>query len=358
MSIPILFPKTDQYTPQKPRKSGPATHAPGYLVSHRGTLHFRIRVPTSLRRCLGCTEIRRSLGTSSLKEARPKVMKMAAVAHDIFNFVRKCLAMRDNQQEEAQKYGWQRFHPKALASLTDEQIREMAKTWLDQSLATEWEGWLLRDYSPRDPEEMRDILTSLYADRMYALEGRDYRSIEPAVDEVLIDGGVPQKAAEKTNMGTSVDVLDELARQAQLQYRKLCDAMLRASAALLDASSSPSFDGRLVPNPGLKISMARQVMEAWYSNDVPTPNPFKARPGHVTSVDQQSPPQAEVPSGPSLSAAVQDFLALPPLFLPQQMPPLVWPTMVGDGGCMWLQPSPWRTTTGPCLARPEGACTD
>ena len=59
--------------PARPSLPGPARNAPGYLVRQRGALHFRMRVPDALRPCLGCTELRRRLGTASLREADPVI---------------------------------------------------------------------------------------------------------------------------------------------------------------------------------------------------------------------------------------------------------------------------------------------
>jgi hypothetical protein len=93
-------------------------------------------------------------------------MKLAATAHDIFTLTRECLAMREaihgdgpQVDQDRREKGWRRFDPKALASLTDQQIREMARAWLDRTLAEDWERRLLREHIPQDPEKMRDNLT-------------------------------------------------------------------------------------------------------------------------------------------------------------------------------------------------------
>ena len=109
MSIPLLFSSTKPHAheaPRQARQAGPARSAPGYLVRHRGTLHFRMRVPEPLRACLGCTEIRRSLGTASLKEARPRAMKLAVTVHEIFTLVRKCLVMREDNNDGGAVNKW------------------------------------------------------------------------------------------------------------------------------------------------------------------------------------------------------------------------------------------------------------
>ncbi|NJB66840.1 hypothetical protein GGQ74_000480 [Desulfobaculum xiamenense] len=54
--------------------------AASHLVNRRGVYHFRIVVPIDLRPVLGRNEVRRSLRTAFLQEARPRALRLTAVA--------------------------------------------------------------------------------------------------------------------------------------------------------------------------------------------------------------------------------------------------------------------------------------
>ena len=71
------------------RSSNPRYGA--YLLSRHGTLYFRIAVPNHLQSLLNKREIRRSLGTSKLREARVKAMRLAVVVQDYFFLAEQCL---------------------------------------------------------------------------------------------------------------------------------------------------------------------------------------------------------------------------------------------------------------------------
>lgn len=288
----------------RPSRSRLTAGAASYLVSHRGCLHFRIRVPDDLRPCLGRSELRRSLQTPSLRQARPQAMKLAVVAHLIFNLLRGRLAMQQGKDKLGQ--GWRGFDPEALARLSDARIRELVNAWLDRALADEWESQLLRDHTPRDPDEMRDILIDLYQDDMEALEARDYRRIEPQALGALEEAGV-SKAGGQGPEAESL-VASEAEEAAKLRYAKLADAMLRARAAVFEASSAPYFDGSLRPYPGLNISIVRQLQEAGFIEAPdPVPGTGQGRPFPVLSPGLPGPSPAHV-KGPCLSAAVAKYV--------------------------------------------------
>ena len=76
-------------TKKPERSSNPRSGA--YLLSRHGTLYFRIVVPNHLQSLLNKREIRRSLGTSKIREARAKAMRLAVVAQDYFFLAEQCL---------------------------------------------------------------------------------------------------------------------------------------------------------------------------------------------------------------------------------------------------------------------------
>ncbi|MHC1789497.1 DUF6538 domain-containing protein [Solidesulfovibrio sp.] len=65
-----------------------AGRAPSYLVSRAGIVHFRFCLPVDLRPRLGRTELRMSLGTGRLREARVKALALAAVVFAFVNELR------------------------------------------------------------------------------------------------------------------------------------------------------------------------------------------------------------------------------------------------------------------------------
>ena len=54
-----------------------------YLFSRKGTLYFRIAVPNYLHSLLKKKEIRKSLGTGRLREARPLALRYAVLSRQI-----------------------------------------------------------------------------------------------------------------------------------------------------------------------------------------------------------------------------------------------------------------------------------
>ena len=68
-----------------------------YLLYHRHSLIFRIRVPAAIQGCLGRKEYRRSLGPSYTKDAKAKSLKLAAAAHEVFALARAIMETRKNE---------------------------------------------------------------------------------------------------------------------------------------------------------------------------------------------------------------------------------------------------------------------
>lgn len=81
------------YTSPARKVSGKRSPAP-YLLSHRNSFLFRIRVPSALQNCLGRKEYRRSLGPCHAAEAKVKSLRLAAAAHEVFAFARQVLSLR------------------------------------------------------------------------------------------------------------------------------------------------------------------------------------------------------------------------------------------------------------------------
>jgi site-specific recombinase XerD len=65
-----------------------AGRAPSYIVFRAGIVHFRFCLPVDLRPRIGRTELRISLGTGRLREARGKALALAAVVYAFINQLR------------------------------------------------------------------------------------------------------------------------------------------------------------------------------------------------------------------------------------------------------------------------------
>ena len=91
--------------------------APSYLFKNRHIFYVRIVAPVDLRPRLGRSELRYSLGTAYLIEARAKVARGTVVSRVIFNSIRKGAG--------------------TMAALTQEKIMTLVGEWLRQALKEE-----------------------------------------------------------------------------------------------------------------------------------------------------------------------------------------------------------------------------
>lgn len=79
----------------KPGDMNPNTGCFGYgsyLFSRKGTLYFRIAVSNHLHSLLKKQEIRKSLGTGRLREARPLALSYVVLGREYFVLAEKVLA--------------------------------------------------------------------------------------------------------------------------------------------------------------------------------------------------------------------------------------------------------------------------
>ena len=86
---------------------------PSYLISNPYSYYFRMIVPKDLRKFVGKTELRYTLGTGNLKTAKYKAILLAGQVDLIFNNLRKgcalsrddknCLRKKPNKKKVAEK---------------------------------------------------------------------------------------------------------------------------------------------------------------------------------------------------------------------------------------------------------------
>lgn len=240
-------------------------------------LYFRVRVPEELQVCLGCREYRRSLGTARVRDARPKSMRLAVAAHDIFQLARGHMT-RSKAPRKASAH---------IESLTNEGIRQLARQWLMEALNEEYEARITRSraYSPEELGSHTEALSHQYTDTMEAIEHADHRSVMAEVDACLKSQGIDAQAIPD--------------KQRFLPYRKLCDAFLQAKAAFLEVGQGAIFDGTIRPNPECKVSMAARFLDEEGQERAVTP----IHPSPLPAIVAPAP----VPA-PTLSEAVEKYI--------------------------------------------------
>lgn len=239
-----------------------------YLLSQRGVLYFRMRVPKGLQECLGCTEYRRSLGTAMRREARPQAIRLALAAQDIFTCTREYLTMnkktRNQPTPETKEGGTPRprrtKRPSIqgdfafLAALTPEKIRELAHRALNRNLEEAYEVRLLRR-EPNLQKEQNDLETS-YLEMLHQIDEERAPGAwaRHEADAVLAEEGIaplPASPAEQEE------------RSRTLPYRKLCDKLQRAGAACIESQLAPCWDGSLRQAPAQEwnVSIATSFIQ-------------------------------------------------------------------------------------------------
>ena len=290
--------------PSRNPRSRLSSSAPGHLVRHRNVLYFRVRVPDELRPCLGQTEIRRSLGTASLKEARPKAIRLASAVQRVFSLARDCQRLRLQKLTTTRTSTDMndKHHPslKDLSGLSDEQIRQIARKWLEEALKDEYEFLLSCGGKGGQEawEKRQGLYESQYVDLMDAGAMKDFPShIIQLARGLLEKSGFSLKAEEQAKQRPS---------DLSVEQAKLCDALLLAQAALIESASSPMFSGSLTPRKDFRISAAQAVADQWFNPSVAAAAeyPHMAPPVSPISPVTASPSSA----GVTVSQAVEAYI--------------------------------------------------
>lgn len=181
-----------------------APRAFSHLLLKRGIYHFRIAVPPDLRQRLGKGELRRSLRTGYLQEARPRATRLAATTASIFTALRKDRTMQE---------------------LTDARIRELVDEWIRDALEAEYE--CLLDGGPWTPEKLehhKSVRSFVGHEALERFQRKDFRQIKGRVDAFL------------AYKGLEVD-------RNSLTYKKLSDALLKAEVDVMREVSDEDWEG-------------------------------------------------------------------------------------------------------------------
>jgi len=209
-------------------------------------LYFRRRVPDDLRHLLDRTEIRLSLGTAYIEEARSKAIQLTAATDRIISFLRN----RPNIME-----------------LTDQQIRHLVDEWLRKEL-DDAEQDRLKCMTPYTPVELSNRIETLEEVREFAksdLVHCSYVRVQDTADEIV-----------RTN-GLTVE-------QDGLSFRRLCRELLIASEQyfsierhrlsgnysvnLQHAAAHQNISTCLSPQPITELKPLSQVIDTFLKDKV------------------------------------------------------------------------------------------
>lgn len=146
----------------------PQIKSPSYLVRNPDSYCFRMSVPEDLRQLVGKKELRYSLKTGYRKEARAKAFLLAGKVYIIFRALRKGGV--------------------GLSNLSENQIQEIVKKYLEDTVKMLEERWLLEESPFSTRQDLHDYirdLDSIKQDIIEYLGTSDYSTVEGIADELL-----------------------------------------------------------------------------------------------------------------------------------------------------------------------------
>ncbi|WMW65702.1 site-specific integrase [Nitratidesulfovibrio liaohensis] len=216
-----------------------------------------------------------------------------------------------------------------------EDMRELARKWLDEALHDEYETLLIRGpvSTPGELKTREEQAAHLYSTLMEAQNRKDYRHTAATAREVLQRAGYPATVSQRadfggkspsndgtptndgTGTGSSLSGHPRASKDgptnndrsrgpvSRLQFLKLCDALLLAQAAVIESASSPTFTGELTARPDFRLSAVRTIMDA------PGWQPQITAPHPASDSAQASPTTATTAAQTlTLSAAVEKYI--------------------------------------------------
>jgi len=173
----------------------PLHKSPGYIIRNPYSYCFRMKVPIDIQGWVGKKELRYSLKTGYIGEAKEKARYLAGKVQYLFRLLRKGGIL--------------------LSKLTDEKIQEMVQEYLDWNKKSIEEWYEDPEESPfEDREHYYDhlsMLDELIKENIEFLALGNYKSIEGLVSKKLLDH----------------DIHD--VEKGSKEYIKLCRSMLQGS---------------------------------------------------------------------------------------------------------------------------------
>ena len=147
------------------------TRSPSYLLHtpRRGCYYFRMKVPLDLQPCIGKKELRASLKTGYLADAKSKSMLIAGRVHQLFRKIRGGNI------------------DMTITKLDQSKINDIIKSFIKDSLDAEEYIRINRQkpFTEDEIDKRANFLGFLEADRREALAKSDYRPIEGTIDAAV-----------------------------------------------------------------------------------------------------------------------------------------------------------------------------
>ncbi len=208
------------------------TKSPSYLYRKGYIYYFRIAVPYPLRSVLRRSEIRKSLHTGYLRQARTKSGKLAVIMQSLFNTL---------MQREMN----------FMADLTLSQVEQLADKWLQKGLE-EIEDSLLRE-KPMTLEEAQwkeDILSMLPTDCIEDLYCNNFKSLEPEADALLQEEQLtaPKNSTAYLKLLRELRIRQIQCIESEIRYRQMETNWKPEKVT----AATPSLKGRTTPS--VKVS--------------------------------------------------------------------------------------------------------
>lgn len=243
-----------------------------YLFSHRNSLTFRIRIPADLQACLGKTEYRRSIGRCYALEGKQRALRLATAAFEVFSFARQVLQDRKiiltaqgisgkeyapsgytsrNANQSKSQVTQDNFNVppgytnelqgRPLTSLTDDEIRSIADTWLLAALKGSdlfaLQTAHIRNQNQPNAEDLEyrataETATASNIKAVYqtALKARRVGRMVTEADKQLAIHGVLCDPETETRKA-----FDTVPPKASPAYFKTCQELLKAHVTFYDA---------------------------------------------------------------------------------------------------------------------------
>ena len=157
-----------------------------YLCRVKGYWYFRIRIPQDLRGVFPSGELKKSLKTSSWKNAKALVKVYCYRAERLFTLMR-------------------------CAVLTGEHIKALVNKYLHDTLEADEDFRILHDSPMEDSlnEKLQKAYQAVIAERKAELAANDLKAIEPHADSLLKEAGLELK-------------------KDSVEYKRLCRELLKA----------------------------------------------------------------------------------------------------------------------------------
>jgi integrase len=181
-----------------------ALKSPCYLVRNPYSFCFRMIVPKDLRKFVGKTELRYTLRTGNLKDAKHKAKLLAGQVQLIFRCLRK--------------------ERQALGKLSDDQIKQLVHQYIKAALDS-WDKYFYEEFdddiyppqftNAREFHSHLGFLDSFRQDLIDCLNLGDFSMLEETINGLLTNNGI--------------NPFDK----SSLEYRKLCAEIHKAEIQLI-----------------------------------------------------------------------------------------------------------------------------